>query len=144
MDLPRHFVERERHHRVHNPIDASKLATLGAALRLPAGATVLDLACGSGELLCTWARDHGINGTGVDIRTVFPASGRSRAASLGGNVEFVHANARGYVAESPVDGAACVGATWIGDGVEGTIALLRKSVRPGGMMLIGEPYWRLD
>jgi cyclopropane fatty-acyl-phospholipid synthase-like methyltransferase len=30
---------------------------------------MLDLACGSGELLCTWARDHGVSGTGVDIST---------------------------------------------------------------------------
>lgn len=129
---------------MHNPIDEAKLATLGAALRLPPGTRVLDLACGSGEMLCTWARDHGITGTGVDISTVFLASARARADELGVDVEFVHANARDYVAESPVDVAACVGATWIGDGVEGTIALLRKSLRPGGMMLIGEPYWRLD
>src|SRR5262249_31362572 len=43
-----------------------------------------------------------------------------------------------------VDVAACIGATWIGSGVAGTIELLERSLRPGGLMLIGEPYWRLD
>jgi SAM-dependent methyltransferase len=143
VDLPRPFTIRESSHRVHNPIDEAKLATLGAALRLPPGTSVLDLACGSGELLCTWARDHGFTGTGVDISTVFLASARARAAELGVTVDFVHADAAGYVAAEPVDLACCVGATWIGDGVEGTIALLRQSLRPGGMMLIGEPYWRI-
>ncbi|MDD1639345.1 MAG: hypothetical protein LUO99_03520, partial [Methanomicrobiales archaeon] len=38
--------------------------------------------------------------------------------------------------------AACLGATWIGGGVAGTIELLAKSLRPGGIILIGEPYWR--
>ena len=38
--------------------------------------------------------------------------------------------------------AACIGATWIGGGVGGTIALLAQSLRPGGIILIGEPYWR--
>jgi len=38
--------------------------------------------------------------------------------------------------------AACVGATWIGGGVAGTIALLAQSLRPGGIILVGEPYWR--
>ena len=38
--------------------------------------------------------------------------------------------------------AACIGATWIGGGVVGTIELLAKSLRPGGIILIGEPYWR--
>jgi hypothetical protein len=36
---------------------------------------------------------------------------------------------------------ACVGATWIGGGVSGTIELLRPALRDGGLMLIGEPYW---
>ena len=39
---------------------------------------------------------------------------------------------------------ACIGATWIGDGVAGTVELLRRSLRPDGMMLIGEPYWRRE
>lgn len=38
--------------------------------------------------------------------------------------------------------AACVGATWIAGGVAGTIDLLAKSLKPGGIILIGEPYWR--
>jgi SAM-dependent methyltransferase len=144
MDLPRHFAERERHHRIHDPIDAVKLAALGAALRLPAGATVLDLACGSGEMLCTWARDHGFRGTGVDLSSVFVASARERAAEFGvsDGVRFVHGDAAGYVADEPVDVASCLGATWIGGGMEGTVALLRRSARPGGMLLVGEPYWR--
>ena len=41
-----------------------------------------------------------------------------------------------------LDLASCVGATWIGDGVAGTAELLDRSLRPGGLMLIGEPYWR--
>jgi hypothetical protein len=56
--------------------------------------------------------------------------------------EFVHGDASGYVATQPVDLAACVGATWIGNGVAGTSQLLDRSLRPGGIMLIGEPYWR--
>ncbi|MDG4786804.1 class I SAM-dependent methyltransferase [Micromonospora sp. WMMD1102] len=146
MDLPRNFTIRERGHRIHNPFDSGKLATLGAALRLPPGARLLDLACGSGEMLCTWARDHRVTGTGVDISTVFLRQAETRAAELGvtDRVEFVHGDASGHVADTPVDVAACVGATWIGDGVPGTVALLRRSLRPGGIMLVGEPYWRRE
>ncbi|MDI6103658.1 class I SAM-dependent methyltransferase [Actinoplanes sp. NEAU-A12] len=146
MDLPRSFVVRERDHRIHNPFTAGKLATLGAAIRLRPGMSVLDLACGSGEMLCTWSRDHGITGTGVDISTAFLASARARATELGvrDRVSFVHGDASGHVAESRVDVAACVGATWIGDGVPGTLDLLERSLRPGGTVLVGEPFWRLD
>ena len=48
----------------------------------------------------------------------------------------------GHVADEPVDVAACVGASWIGGGVAGTIELLTRSLRPGGMLLSGEPFWR--
>lgn len=144
MDLPRIFTLRESSHRIHNPLTPAKLDALGDALRLVPGTRVLDLASGSGEMLCTWARDHGITGTGVDISTVFTEHARARAVELGvtDRVEFVHGDASGHVATSPVDVAACVGATWIGNGVAGTAELLDRSLRPGGTMLIGEPYWR--
>ncbi|MEV5986355.1 class I SAM-dependent methyltransferase [Streptomyces sp. NPDC052051] len=146
MDLPRIFTIRESSHRIHNPFTPGKLAALGQALHLAPGTRVLDLASGSGEMLCTWARDHRVTGTGVDISTVFTERARARAAELGvtDQVTFVHGDACGYVSNEPVDLAACVGATWIGSGVAGTIELLGRSLRPGGLMLIGEPYWRQE
>ena len=146
MDLPRIFTIRESSHRIHNPFTAGKLAALGQALRLEPGTRVLDLASGSGEMLCTWARDHRVTGTGVDISSVFTQQARARAIELGvaDQVTFVHSDASNFVAEKLVDLAACVGATWIGGGVAGTVELLSRSLRPGGLMLIGEPYWRRD
>jgi SAM-dependent methyltransferase len=142
MDLPPPFVIRESSHRIHNPFDEVKLATLGRAIRLRAGQRLLDLASGSGEMLCTWARDHGVGGTGVDLSTHFTAAARERAAELGVDVTFVHGDAAGYVAGEPVDVACCIGASWIGGGVDGTLDLLERSLRPGGTVLLGEPYWR--
>lgn len=144
MDIPRIFTITESAHRIHNPITPEKLAVLGAALRLAPGARVLDLGSGSGEMLCTWARDHGITGTGVDMSPLFTEQAKRRAEELGvaGQVEFIHGDAAGYVSAEKADVAACVGATWIGGGVAGTIELLKQSLRPGGILLIGEPFWR--
>ncbi|EMM6720008.1 SAM-dependent methyltransferase, partial [Klebsiella aerogenes] len=55
MDIPRIFTISESEHRIHNPFTAEKYATLGRVLRLQAGAQILDLGSGSGEMLCTWA-----------------------------------------------------------------------------------------
>ncbi len=144
MDIPRIFNITESAHRIHNPITPVKLAILGAALRLEKGARVLDLGSGSGEMLCTWARDHGIIGTGVDMSQLFTEQAKLRAEELGvaGQVQFIHGDAAGFVSDAKVDVAACIGATWIGGGVAGTMELLTQSLRPGGMILIGEPYWR--
>ena len=144
MDIPRIFNITESAHRIHNPITPDKLATLGAALRLESGARVLDLGSGSGEMLCTWARDHGVIGVGIDMSQLFTEQAKRRAEELGvvDQVTFIHDDAAGYVSDEKVDVAACVGATWIGGGVAGTIELLARSLRTGGIILIGEPFWR--
>jgi SAM-dependent methyltransferase len=144
MDIPRIFTIAESAHRIHNPFTPAKLATLGAALRLEPGARVLDLASGSGEMLCTWARDHGVVGTGIDMSQLFTAQARRRAEELGvaDRVTFIHGDAAGYVSDEKASVAACVGATWIAGGVAGTIELLARSLRTGGIILVGEPYWR--
>ncbi|WP_374447875.1 cyclopropane-fatty-acyl-phospholipid synthase family protein [Stella sp.] len=143
MDIPRIFNVAESAHRIHNPFTPEKLATLGAALRLEPGTRVLDLGSGSGEMLCTWARDHGIVGTGIDMSRLFTEQAKLRAEELGvaDRVAFVHGDAAGHVAEEKVGVAACVGATWIGGGVAGTIRLLAASLDAGGIILVGEPYW---
>jgi len=144
MDIPRIFNIAESAHRIHNPITPEKLATLGAALRLESETRVLDLGSGSGEMLCTWARDHGIVGTGIDMSQLFTEQAKRRAVELGvaDQITFIHGDAAGYVSDEKVSVAACVGATWIGGGVVGTIGLLARSLRAGGIILVGEPYWR--
>lgn len=67
MDIPRIFTVSESEHRIHNPFTEEKYATLGRVLRMKPGTRILDLGSGTGEMLCTWARDYGITGTGTGI-----------------------------------------------------------------------------
>ena len=74
---------------------------------------------------------------------LFTEQAKRRAEELGvaDQIKFIHGDATGYVSDEKAGVAACLGATWIGGGVAGTIELLAKSLRAGGIILIGEPYW---
>ncbi len=140
----RHHEIAEAEHRILNPFTEAKLRLLGEAAEVRAGDRVLDLASGKGELLCRWAEWFGSGGVGVDLSELFLAAAAARAEELGvvDRVSFVHGDAGDYVAEAGAfDLACCIGATWIGGGLAGTVDLLRPAIRDGGRILIGEPYW---
>ncbi|WP_230883380.1 cyclopropane-fatty-acyl-phospholipid synthase family protein [Planomonospora sp. ID82291] len=143
MSLRFHEIA-ESGHRILNPFTEEKLALLGKVARLRHGTRVLDLCCGKGEMLCTWALEHGIEGTGVDISEVFLDAAHERAVELGvaGRLRFEKGDAGAYRAEpGSYDVVSCLGATWIGGGVEGTVRLMLPALGEDGILLVGEPYW---
>jgi hypothetical protein len=142
--LQQHEIS-ESSHRILNAFTDEKLMLLGEICRLRPGQQQLDLASGKGEMLCRWAQHFGTGGLGVDISDVFVPAAKARAAELGvdDRVRFEHADASTFVAEpATYDVVSCIGATWIGDGVGGTIDLMRPALRPGGLLLVGEPFWQ--
>ncbi len=143
MSLRRHEIG-EANHRILNPLFESHLRLLGELAGAGPGTRILDLACGKGELLCRWAEWFGAGGVGVDLSEVFLGAAVERASALGvsDRVSFVHADAAGYEPErASFDVACCIGATWIGNGIGGTVDLLLRGLRDRGHILIGEPYW---
>ena len=145
MDVLRQHEIAEAGHRILNPFTDEKLALVGELCRWRRGQRLLDLGSGKGEMLCTWARRHGIQGVGVDLSEVFVPAARARAAELGvaDRVAFERAEASAFEVEpGSFDAVACIGATWIGGGLAGTASLMRPALAPGGLLLIGEPFWR--
>lgn len=140
----RHHEIAEARHRILDPFTDEKLRLLGEVAGVGPGTRILDLACGKGEMLCRWATWFGSGGVGVDLSHVFLAAAVERASELGvsARISFVQGDAGVYLPEpGAYDIASCLGATWIGGGLAGTLALLRPAVRPGGLVLVGEPYW---
>ena len=39
--------------------------------------------------------------------------------------------------------ASCIGASWVYQGHKGTLEALKQMVKPGGLVLTGEPFWRI-
>src|SRR5687767_11938039 len=114
--------------RVLNPLRLDDVMLLGEMCGLEPGMRQLDLASGKGEMLCQYAARHGITGLGVDIYTPFVADARARAIELGveRQVEFVLADAATHdPGPDQFDVVSCIGATWIGGGLAGTIDIMR-------------------
>ncbi len=140
----RHHEIAEANHRILDPFSESKLRLLGEVAGVGGDSRVLDLACGKGEMLCLWASWFGSAGVGVDLSPVFLGAAIERAAELevADRLTFLQGDAGTYEPEpGAFDVAACIGATWIGGGLAGTIELLRPAIGRGGRILIGEPYW---
>jgi SAM-dependent methyltransferase len=134
----------EGSHRILNPFTDEKLLLLGEVCRLGPHLRQLDLCCGKGEMLCQFADHFGVSGVGVDLSEVFLDAARQRAAQLrvAQRVTFERADAATYPVEpDSYDVVSCIGATWIGGGLVGTIELMRRGLRPDGLLLVGEPYW---
>lgn len=143
MSLRFHEIAESSHH-ILNPFTERELMLLGELCQFKPKMRQLDLACGKGEMLCQWSKRWGIHGVGVDISKVFLAAARQRVIEMNvqNRIEFVEADAGQYIAQGEqFDVVSCIGATWIGNGIAGTIRLMLPALKPGGLMLIGEPYW---
>ena len=144
MSLRFHEIS-EQNHRILNPFTEQQLQLLGEICQLTAPMHQLDLCCGKGEMLCRWSAQYGITGMGVDISPVFLKAARQRALDLqcSERLTFVEADAGKYsFLAGTFNIASCIGATWIGNGLVGTLNLLRPALRDHqSLMLIGEPYW---
>ena len=143
--IPRYYVIAERDHELQNPTSVEKVALLGERLRLGPRSQVLDIASGRGGPALVLARAFGCSVEGVEITPEFHAAAVARAAAegLGERLAFRLADASRERLDTERDDAAlCLGATFVFDGLHGTVDALVPAVRPGGHVVVGEPYWR--
>lgn len=143
MQLRFHEIA-ETSHRILNPFTDDKLMLVGEICQLNSGTSQLDLCCGKAEMLCRWSQRWGIRGTGVDISSVFITAARERARELGveDRIMLVKGDAAQFKPEATAyDVVSCIGATWIGDGLVGTIKQMQPALKEDGLLLVGEPYW---
>jgi SAM-dependent methyltransferase len=115
-------------------------------LDLPAGARVLDAGCGKAELLMRIVDRYDATGIGVDVSPYFMREAREKAAALpAAALELHEMRMKEFVAEpQSFDLAICVGAAQLFEDYRGALRALTHLVRPGGLILIGEPYWKRE
>ena len=145
VDVHRYHEISESTHYILNPLSEEQLLLIGDICALREGQRHLDLASGKGEMLNQYAHRYGITGVGVDVYPPYVELSRARAIELGvgEQVEFVQGEAGTYESGSDTfDVVSCIGATWIGDGLAGTLRLMRARVRDEGWLLVGDIFWK--
>ena len=150
MDPWKFYDITHRDHVVCNPTSVARLDELVGLLDVRRGERVLDVACGKGELLLRLAehaggpRGAGFSAVGIDVSPYCVADLRTAAERRApdASIEIVEGDGAAYRPESGAfDLACCLGASWIFGGHAGTLRAMAPAVRPGGQVLVGEPFW---
>jgi len=143
--IPRYYVVAERDHEIQNPTSEEKLLLLGERLRLGPESRVLDVASGRGGPALLLAGRFGCSIHGIEIAPEFHAVAveRAEAAGLADRVSFeLGDGAAARLEPGSYDVAMCLGASFVWGGLAGTLDALEPVVRPGGHVVVGEPFWR--
>ena len=148
MDTLKFYDTTHREHVICNPTSEEKLAHLVELIRLSTNAQVVDIACGKGEFLIRLAEAYNARGVGIDISPFFiaEATRRLKARAPTAGITFTQMNGADFKSYEPhsFDLASCIGASWIFGGHANTLEVLISMVRPGGWVIVGEPYWRQE
>ena len=145
MDRWKYFDITHRFHVVCNPTSVAKPEELIGLMRLEPGSLFLDIACGKAEMLVRLAEAYDIRGVGVDLSPYFMKDAKElkRQRVPGSNLEFVNVNGAEYHRGNTknFDLSMCIGASWIYDGHRGTLRAMKCMTRPGGIVMVGEPFF---
>ncbi len=143
MDIWKYFDVTHKYHLVCNPMSTAKLDELIELLKLEPASSVLDIACGLAEMLTKLAERYGASGVGVDISpyAVVDAKQKLLGRAPDAGIEILNMDGADYKPERLFDLAMCIGASWVFQGHRGTLRALTSMTKPGGLVLVGEPFW---
>jgi SAM-dependent methyltransferase len=143
--IPRYYIVAEREHEIQNPTSEEKLLLLGRRLRLGSESRVLDIASGRGGPALILAEAFGCRVDGIEIAPEFHAAAveRAQARGLSQLVSFGLGDAsKEALPAGEYDAALCLGASFVYGSLADTVEELTPAVRPGGHVVVGEPFWR--
>lgn len=148
MDTWKFFDITHKEHIICNPSSLEKYQQLIDLLRLPSGANVLEIAMGKGEFIIRLAERYDIRGVGIDLSPFVVRDARTKLAERApqADITFLEMGGADFQPDEPesFDLTVCMGASWIFNGHKGTLAALKAMTKSGGLIIVGEPYWRQE
>ena len=134
-------IESSQHLISMTPIE--KIVEIGYTSGMNSNSSVLDLCCGYGEMLKTWNEAFGIKGTGVDRYKEFIDKGEKRLQeSAIKDISLICADVLEWATDEKFDFTCLCGEDF--GGIESTIHLLEKYVKPDGKLIIGTRFSKVE
>jgi SAM-dependent methyltransferase len=121
-----------------------KLVALGKTMGLNGNTRVIDFGCAKAKALILWARYFRITGVGIELSERFCQEASARIAERGLSDQLLivcHDGATYPYEPGSYDVACNIGASEIWGGFRPTLQALKRAIRPGGRIVIGEPYY---
>jgi SAM-dependent methyltransferase len=128
---------------IMNPLRDEKLTRFCETLDLSANSRVVDIGCGKGEFLHRLYTMYGVSGVGIDKSPycIEDCNEQKEKRAPEADIEYLLMDGKDYSSDEKFDLASCIGASWIWDGIKGTLKALSDLTKPGGLIVLGEPYW---
>lgn len=132
----------------NSPLSAAKADQLISIVDLPPGGRILDVGCGSGAFLIRVVEAKEALGIGIDRNTESINAARTAAAiRCPESLQFQAVDFQTMaLPDASFDLAMCIGSTHaFGTGeaaYPNAILGLTRLVRPGGLILVGDGYWK--
>ena len=127
---------------IDNPMTAANLDDVVSLLAPTNGETVLDLACGHGELLRRLRANADVSGRGVDLSPWMLRTAHRLSQESAPDLQWVLADAKDHGGDATLNITTCLGASWVWHGFAGTVRALAKRTSPGGRVAIGDMHLR--
>jgi ubiquinone/menaquinone biosynthesis C-methylase UbiE len=143
MHFTRFWSIVEATHEISNPVTPQKLDHLIDVMQFRGGQHILDVGSGRGWMATRIAERTGAQLTCVEINPWFNTTARQRAQRAGVEDHITIVESDGRAVEYPTahyDAALCLGASFAVGGLDPLLTMLRRTVKPGGLIAIGDIF----
>jgi ubiquinone/menaquinone biosynthesis C-methylase UbiE len=147
MDRNKFSAIAHRDHAFNNPISEQKINTIMNLTKMTPPDSVIDIGAGTCELLFRYIEKYNISATAIEQfdGSIQTAIQRAEGRIPLNRITFVCDDANQVIhnySNAEFSLGICIGSSHaIGD-LDSTLLALKKCVRPGGYILIGETYWK--
>ena len=130
-----------------NPLSEAKIEQAIQLLAMRPTERAIDFGAGKGEFLIRLIERYGASATAVELENsqISELPGLLQKRISPEKVSVVLKDAKRYIVEdlgSPYDVGICVGSTHALGGYGKTLDALQQAVKPKGLLLIGDLYWK--